>query len=68
MSRKRHRPEEIVAKLRQGEVLTAQGQSVAEAIRPIGLSASILRYFFHVHDGSGLPPEKWSSVRYGSEP
>src|ERR671912_658887 len=36
MSRKRHRPEEIVAKLRQVEVLTAQGQSVAEAIRSIG--------------------------------
>jgi hypothetical protein len=32
MSRKRHRPEEIVAKLRQVEVLTAQGQSVAEVI------------------------------------
>ena len=33
MSRKRHRPEEIVAKLRQVEVLTAQGQSVAEALK-----------------------------------
>jgi hypothetical protein len=38
MSRKRHRPEEIVAKLRQVEVLTAQGQSVAEAIRSIGVT------------------------------
>ena len=37
-SRKRHRPEEIVAKLRQVEVLTAQGQSVAEAIRSIGVT------------------------------
>jgi putative transposase len=36
MSRKRHRPEEIVGKLRQVEVLTAQGRSVAEAIRSIG--------------------------------
>src|SRR5918994_1163739 len=36
MSRKRHTAEEIVAKLRQVEVLTAQGQSVAEAIRSIG--------------------------------
>ena len=36
MSRKRHRPEEIVAKLRQVEVLTAQGRPVAEAIRSIG--------------------------------
>src|ERR671916_798764 len=38
MSRKRHRPEEIVTKLRQVEVLTAQGQSVAEAIRSIGVT------------------------------
>ena len=38
MSRKRHKPEEIVAKLRQVEVLTAQGRSVAEAIRSIGVT------------------------------
>ena len=31
MARKRHKPEEIVAKLRQVEVLAAQGRSVAEA-------------------------------------
>jgi hypothetical protein len=36
MSTKRHKPEEIVTKLRQVEVLTAQGQTVAEAIRSIG--------------------------------
>jgi hypothetical protein len=33
MGRKRHKPEEIVAKLRQVDVLASQGQSVAEAIR-----------------------------------
>ena len=38
MGRKRHRPEEIVAKLRQVEVLTTQGQTVAEAIRSIGVT------------------------------
>jgi putative transposase len=38
MSRNRHRPEEIVAKLRQVEVLTAQGRFVAEAIRSIGVT------------------------------
>lgn len=37
MSRK-HKPEEIVTKLRQVEVLTAQGQTVAEAIRSIGVT------------------------------
>jgi putative transposase len=38
MPRKSYKPEEIVAKLRQVEVLTSQGQSVAEAIRSIGVS------------------------------
>ena len=38
MPSKRHKPEEIVAKLRQVDVLTAQGQSVADAIRSIGVS------------------------------
>jgi putative transposase len=38
MARKRHKPEEIVTKLRQVEVLAAQGKSVAEAIRSIGVT------------------------------
>jgi putative transposase len=38
MPRKRHKPEEIVAKLRQVDVLSSQGQPVAEAIRAIGVT------------------------------
>jgi putative transposase len=38
MARKRHKPEEIVAKLRQVDVLTGQGTSVAEAVRAIGVT------------------------------
>jgi putative transposase len=38
MARKGHKPEEIVAKLRQVDVLTSQGQAVADAIRSIGVS------------------------------
>ena len=38
MGRKHHKPEEIAAKLRQVEVLTTQGQTVAEAIRSIGVT------------------------------
>ena len=38
MARKRHTAEEIVAKLRQVEVLTAQGRPVAEAVRAIGVT------------------------------
>jgi hypothetical protein len=38
MVRKRPKPEEIVAKLRQGDVLVSQGRSVADAIRSIGVT------------------------------
>ncbi len=38
MPRKRHKPEEIVAKLRRVDVLVSQGQSVADAIRGIGVT------------------------------
>jgi hypothetical protein len=38
MGKKRHTAEEIVAKLRQVDVLTAQGRTVAEAIRQIGVT------------------------------
>ena len=38
MSRKRHKPEEIVSKLRQVDVLVSQGQTVADAIRAIGVT------------------------------
>ena len=38
MGKKRHTAGEIVAKLRQVDVLTAQGRTVAEAIRQIGVT------------------------------
>ena len=38
MARRHHKPEEIVAKLRQVDVLVSQGQAVADAIRAIGVS------------------------------
>ena len=38
MARKRYKPEEIVAKLRQVEVLTSQGMPMADALRQIGVS------------------------------
>ncbi|WP_148209833.1 IS3 family transposase [Azorhizobium caulinodans] len=39
MAQKKHKPEEIVAKLRQVDVLVSQGRPVAEAIRAIGVTA-----------------------------
>jgi len=38
MANKRHKPEEIVTKLRQVEVLRGQGMAMADAIRQIGVS------------------------------
>ncbi len=54
MSRKRPTAEEIVAKLRQVEVLTAQGRTVAEAIRSIGVT--------EVNSGMSCSPAR-SSIR-----
>ncbi len=38
MGKKRHTAEEIASKLRQVDVLTAQGRTEAEAIRQIGVT------------------------------
>jgi len=38
MARKKHSPEEIVTKLRQVDVLTGQGNTVAAAVRTIGVT------------------------------
>ncbi len=38
MARKRYKPEEIVTKLRQVDVLHSQGMTIAEAIRQIGVT------------------------------
>ena len=39
MAQKKHKPEEIVANLRQVDVLLSQGRPVSEAIRTIGVTA-----------------------------
>jgi putative transposase len=38
MAKKRHKPEEIVTKLRQVDVLTSQGTPIVDAIRSIGVT------------------------------
>ena len=38
MARKTYKPEEIVTKLRQVDVLVSQGRPVAEAVRSIGVT------------------------------
>ena len=43
MAGKREKPEDIVLKLRQVEVLQGQGQSVSEAVRQIGVTVQMNR-------------------------
>lgn len=38
MGRKHYKPEEIIAKLREAEVLMARGMTAAKAIRQLGVS------------------------------
>ncbi len=52
MGKKRHTAEEIVSKLRQVDVLTAQGRTVAEAIRQIGVTE--VRYYRWRNEYGGL--------------
>ena len=56
MPKKRHKPEEIVAKLRQVDVLVSQGQNVADAIRPI--SVSELTYYRWRKEFGGLKTDQ----------
>ena len=56
MPRKSYKPEEIVAKLRQVDVLSSPGQSVAEAIRSIGVSEVTYYRWRQEFGGSGIAP------------
>jgi transposase len=38
MPQKRYRPEEVIAKLRETDVLLGQGKKVSEVVRTIGVS------------------------------
>jgi putative transposase len=56
MPRKRYKPEAIVAKLRQVDVLTSQGQSVADAVRAIGVTE--VTYYRWRQEYGGLKAEQ----------
>jgi transposase-like protein len=56
MPRKHHKPEEIVAKLRQVDVLVSQGQNIADAIRQIGVSE--VTYYRWRQEFGGLKTEQ----------
>ncbi len=54
MARKQHKPEEIVAKLRQVEVLVGQGKTVAEGARAIGVTEATYYRWRAEYDGLKL--------------
>ena len=56
MPQKKHKPEEIVAKLRQVDVLVSQGQSVAETVRSI--SVTQLTYYRWRKEFGGLKTDQ----------
>src|SRR5262249_42461001 len=56
MARKRCKPEEIVAKLRQVDVLVSQGQNMVDAIRQIGVSEGT--YYRWRQEFGGLKTEQ----------
>ena len=56
MPRKRYKPEAIVAKLRQVDVLTSQGQSMADAVRAIGVTE--VTYYRWRQEYGGLKAEQ----------
>ena len=54
MAGKREKPEEIVTKQRQIEVLQGQGMTTAEAVRHVGTTQQIYYRWRKPHDGMNL--------------
>src|SRR3712207_8408994 len=67
MAGKRSTPEQIVAKLRQVEVLTAQGKPVAEAVRAIGVSEPTYYRWRAAYRGAELAPGRGLAQRGAEE-
>ena len=56
MPRERHKPEEIVAELRQVDVLVSQGQGVADAVRSTGVTE--VTYYRRRQEYGGLKSDQ----------
>ena len=53
MAGKREKPEEIVSKLRQVEVLQGQGMTIADAVRQIGVTQQTFYLWRKLYGGMG---------------
>ena len=58
MANKRHKPEEIVSKLRQVDVLRGQGLAMADAIRQIGVTSLTYYRWRKTYGGMGTDQVK----------
>ncbi len=61
MARKRHTPEEIVAKLRQVDVLSAQCRPIADTIRAIGVTE--VTYYRWLNEYGGLKGDQVKQLK-----
>ena len=61
MSRKRYTPEQIISMLREAEVALAQGQSVGQACRTLGVSEQ--SYYRWRKEAEGAPDAPDRRVR-----
>ncbi len=61
MSKKTYKPEEIILKLRQVDVLQSQGTTVAEAIRQIGVTS--VTYFRWRKEYGGLQVDQLKRLK-----
>jgi putative transposase len=62
MPKKRHKPEEIVAKLRQVDVLVSQGQSQVDAVRSIGVTE--VTYYRWRQEYGGLKTDQVKRLKH----
>ena len=58
MSKKRYRPEEIIAKLREADVLISQGKKVVEVIKVLGVTDVTYYRWRQEYGGMSVPQAK----------
>ncbi len=58
MARKHFKPEQIISKLREAEVLLSQGQTQEQAIRAIGVTGNTYYRWRKEYGGMGLDQAK----------
>ena len=58
MPKKRYRPEEIIAKLREADVLISQGKKVVEVIKALGVTDVTYHRWRQEYGGMSVPQAK----------